>query len=63
MALNMIKATEPTKATNNSSMVKPPSGTNHRQFRIHQLRFALEGSGGALCSTELFYFNHQALCN
>jgi hypothetical protein len=38
IALNTINATEPTKATNNTNMLKQPTGTNHFQFRFPQFR-------------------------
>src|SRR5436190_24006328 len=62
-ALNTIKTTEPTKTTNNTAMLKQPTGTNHFQFRFHQLGFAVEESCGGFCSIELFYFEGEALCN
>jgi hypothetical protein len=37
IALNTINAIEATKATNNTSVPKQPAGTNHFQFRVHQL--------------------------
>src|SRR6266568_5315052 len=44
-------------------MLKQPSGTNHFQFRFHQFGFAVGEIGGGFCSTELFYFEREALCN
>src|SRR5437667_8312832 len=61
-AVNTINITEPMKTTNNTAMLKQPSGTNHFQFRFHQFGFAVEEIGG-FCSTELFYFEREAFCN
>jgi hypothetical protein len=44
-------------------MLKQPSGTNHFQFRLHQFGFAVEEIGGGFCSTQLFYFEREDLCN
>jgi hypothetical protein len=62
-ALNTIKSTEPTKTTNNTAILKQPRGTNHFQFRFHQLAFGVGGTGGGICSTEPFYFEREAFCN
>ena len=43
-------------------MLKQPSGTNHFQFRFHQFGFGVEEIGG-FCSTKLFYFRREAVCN
>ncbi len=53
-ALNTITTTEPTKRTNNSAMLKQPSGTNHFQFRFHQLRLGVGETAGCICSTATF---------
>jgi hypothetical protein len=55
--------TEPTKATNNSAMLKQPTGTNHFQLRFHQLGFRIGEAGGGVWSTESFYFGREARCN
>jgi hypothetical protein len=47
---------------NNVNVPKQPTGTNHFQFRIHQLGLGVRGTVG-FCSTESFYFSHEALCN
>jgi hypothetical protein len=44
-------------------MLKQPSGTNHFQFRLHQLAFGVGGIIGGVWSTELFYFEGEALRN
>jgi hypothetical protein len=48
------------KAANKRRMVRQPLGTNHFQFRDHQLRL---GSGGVFGSMAPFYFNRRALYN
>jgi hypothetical protein len=53
IALNTINAIEPTNATNNTNMLKQPSGTNHFQFRFHQLGLGVKGTVG-FCCTEPF---------
>jgi len=34
-------------------MLKQPTGTNHVQFRFHQLGLGARGTGGGFCSTGL----------
>jgi hypothetical protein len=63
IALNTINAIETTKATNNTNMLKQPSGTNQFQFRFHQLGLGVKGTGGGFCSTGVFYFSRKAFCN
>jgi len=63
IALNTINAIETTKATNNTNMLKQPTGTNHVQFRFHQLGLGGRGTGGGFCSMEFFYVSRGAFCN
>jgi hypothetical protein len=49
IALNTIKAIETTKTPNNTNMLKQPTGTNHVQFRFHQLDRGVRGTAG-FCS-------------
>lgn len=53
---------EATKTRKNAKIVRQPVGTNHFQFRVHQLDRGLEGRGGGFCSTELFYLDREARC-
>jgi hypothetical protein len=52
IALNTINAIETTKETNNTNMPKQPTGTNHVQFRFHQLGRGVRGTAG-FCSMSL----------
>jgi hypothetical protein len=36
-------------------MLKQPRGTNHFQFRFHQLGLGVRGIAGGSCSTRSFY--------
>ncbi|PYL39484.1 MAG: hypothetical protein DMF36_05405 [Verrucomicrobia bacterium] len=63
IALNTINAIETTKATNNTNMLKQPTGTNHVQFRFHQFGLGARGIGGGFCSMEFFYVSREAFCN
>jgi hypothetical protein len=62
IALKTINAIEPTNATNNANMLRQPAGTNHFQFRIHQLGRGVRGTAG-FCSMEPFYFSSGDFCN
>ena len=62
IALKTITSIEPTKTTNSSTTVRQPAGTNHFQFRFHQLGLCV-GIAGWVCSTKFFYFNHKPICN
>jgi hypothetical protein len=44
-------------------MLKQPAGTNHFQFRIHQLGLGVSGTVGGFCSIKSFYFSPEALSN
>jgi hypothetical protein len=54
-ALNTIRTIDPTRTTNNIAMLKQPRGTNHFQFRFHQLGLGVRGIAGGSCSTRPFY--------
>jgi hypothetical protein len=49
--------------TNNIAMLRQPSGTNHFQLRFHQFGFGVGGIADVICSTNVFYFECDALCN
>src|SRR5438132_8045226 len=53
IALNTINAIETTKATNNTNMLKQPTGTNHVQFRFHQFGLGGRGIGGGFAPRSL----------
>ena len=63
IALNTINATEPTKAMNNVNVPRQPTGTNHFQFRFHQLGLGVSGTVGGFCSMKSFYFSPEASSN
>src|SRR5438876_10312347 len=55
IALNTTRTIAPTKTPNSIAMLKQPRGTNHFQFRFHQLGLGVRGTAGRSCSTRPFY--------
>jgi hypothetical protein len=48
---------------NNVNVPRQPTGTNHFQFRFHQLGLGVSGTVGGFCSMKSFYFSPEAWCN